>query len=85
MDIAKCEGIACEIKLSCLRFTMQIPDSDREWWYTQGDYHDGKCSIYIPNGKKIECLTSSPQLSSLPALSHLEFGCAIANGDIQMI
>lgn len=60
MDIAKCEGIACQIKQSCLRFTMQIPEGDREWWYTQGDYADGKCSIYMPNGKK-QCLTSSPQ------------------------
>jgi len=61
MDLAKCEGIACEIAQSCLRFTKQISEGDREWvWYTQGDYADGKCSIYIPNGKK-QCLISSPQ------------------------
>ena len=69
MDIAKCEAIACQINHSCMRFTMPIPDGDREWFYTQGHYADGKCNIYVPNGKR-QCLTSSP-LSSLssPILS----------------
>ena len=80
MDIAKCEGIACEIKQSCLRYTMQTPDSDREWvWYTQGSYADGKCPIYVPNGKS-QCLTSSPPLLLRSPLSHLDYGILIANG-----
>jgi hypothetical protein len=84
MDIDKCHGIACEIKESCLRFTMKIPEGDREWHYTQGFYADDKCNIYIPNGK-CQCLTSSPPLSLPQSLSHLEFGFAIANGVIPMI
>lgn len=81
MDIAKCEGIACEIKHSCLRFTLSIPEGDREWWYTQGKYTDGKCDIYIPNGKK-QCLTSSPQLLLRSPISHGEYGSLIANGHL---
>ena len=70
MDIAKCDGIACEINRSCMRFTMPIPDGDREWHYTDGRYADGKCSIQIPNGKR-SCLTSSPLSSSS---SPIRFG-----------
>jgi len=81
MDIAKCDGIACEIKQSCLRYTMPIPDGDREWHYTQGDFADNKCSIFIPNGKS-QCLTSSQQLSQRSRLSHGDYGYLIANGMI---
>lgn len=83
MDIAKCEGIACEIKQSCLRFTMEIPTGDREWWYTQGRYADGKCNIYIPNGKP-QCLTSSPPSSLQSPISHGDYGILVANGNIPM-
>jgi hypothetical protein len=83
MDIAKCEGLACQIKDSCLRFTMQIPEGDREWWYTQGDFSDGKCSIYLPNGKS-QCKTSLPPLSSQRSSSRSVYSYAIANGDTPM-
>lgn len=83
MDIAKCEGIACEIKHSCLRFTLSIPEGDREWWYTQGNYKDGKCDIYLSNGKK-QCLTSSQSLSLRSPISHSDYGILAVNGDIPM-
>lgn len=63
---------------------MPIPDGDQEWHYIQGDFADNKCSFYLPNGKS-QCLTFSPLLSQQQALSHLDYGILLGNGDIPMI
>ena len=80
MDIAKCDGEDCEIRRSCLRFTMPIPDCDQEWHYIQGDYADGHCSIYIPNGKSQYLSFSQAQRSPF---SHADYGYLVANGIIK--
>lgn len=59
---------------------MPIPDGDQDWHYIQGDYADGRCSIYIPNGKSQYLSFSQAQRSPL---SHADYGYLVANGIIK--
>ncbi len=45
LDIAKCKGVGCDIKLNCYRFTSE-PNFYRQSYFVESPIKDGKCDLF---------------------------------------